>query len=263
MLRQAVSSNRTARSPFRPEENTDKAAGHEKPHDKLSEYAHPPAGVDAELLSKLDEQESLLATILTQQEQFTETNRLLVNVIANNNQLVASSNSAFSTFQVLDPAVLFDLDLNHSFSLYFRKERLSQLQVALDNIPVVVQKSVDGVVKQSLPPPQTAPSFAASTTGFTWKMPDTTPSKPVVFGQPKATEEDEEGDENAEAEDANIQFKPVVPLPPKVEAVTGEEAEKVEWSNRAKLFRFTNNEWKERGTGTLKVLHDEQCNKFR
>ena len=63
--------------------------------------------------------------------------------------------------------------------------------------------------------------------------------------------------------DLNINFKPVVPLPPKVDAVTGEENEKLEWSSRAKLYRFTGNEWKERGIGEIKLLHDEVNDRYR
>ncbi|XP_069959256.1 E3 SUMO-protein ligase RanBP2 isoform X4 [Cherax quadricarinatus] len=51
-------------------------------------------------------------------------------------------------------------------------------------------------------------------------------------------------------------FKPVVPLPEKVEVRTGEEDEKVLFEERAKLFRFMEKEWRERGTGVMKLLHN-------
>ncbi|XP_042203503.1 ranBP2-like and GRIP domain-containing protein 3 isoform X1 [Homarus americanus] len=51
-------------------------------------------------------------------------------------------------------------------------------------------------------------------------------------------------------------FKPVVPLPEKVEVRTGEEDEEVLFEERAKLFRFVDKEWRERGTGVMKLLHN-------
>ena len=64
-------------------------------------------------------------------------------------------------------------------------------------------------------------------------------------------------------EEDNIFFEPVIPLPDKVEVKTGEEGEEVIYSHRAKLFRFVNGEWKERGLGDIKVLYDSSENKAR
>ncbi|KAF2363400.1 Zinc finger RanBP2-type [Trinorchestia longiramus] len=51
-------------------------------------------------------------------------------------------------------------------------------------------------------------------------------------------------------------FVPVVPLPAKVEVCTGEEDEQVLFEDRARLYRMSSKEWKERGTGVIKVLHN-------
>ena len=64
-------------------------------------------------------------------------------------------------------------------------------------------------------------------------------------------------------EEPQIDFKPVIPLPPKVDVITGEEKEEVLFVHRAKLFRYTENEWKERGLGDIKILFDKVNNRYR
>lgn len=68
-------------------------------------------------------------------------------------------------------------------------------------------------------------------------------------------EEEEEGD--------NIYFKPVIPLPDKVEVKTGEEEEEILYCQRAKLFRFVAGEWKERGLGDIKILKKRDTGRLR
>lgn len=75
---------------------------------------------------------------------------------------------------------------------------------------------------------------------------------------------DEESDGSyVEDEGDSIYFKPVIPLPDKIEVKTGEEDEKVLYCQRAKLFRFTNGEWKERGLGDIKILRKIENGKVR
>ena len=52
-------------------------------------------------------------------------------------------------------------------------------------------------------------------------------------------------------------------LPPQVELKTGEEDEEPLYCHRAKLFRFTDDQWKERGLGDVKILRHKQTNKCR
>ncbi|XP_075236358.1 E3 SUMO-protein ligase RanBP2-like isoform X2 [Lycorma delicatula] len=88
--------------------------------------------------------------------------------------------------------------------------------------------------------------------------------KPRSPGHP-----DTDGDSDGEAandvdeESDSIFFQPVVPLPDKVPLMTGEENEKVLYSHRAKLFRFFDGEWKERGIGDVKVLKHLENKKIR
>ncbi|NXX40384.1 RBP2 ligase, partial [Tricholaema leucomelas] len=63
----------------------------------------------------------------------------------------------------------------------------------------------------------------------------------------------------------DIHFEPIVQMPEKVETFTGEEDEKVLYSQRVKLFRFDpeTSQWKERGVGNLKILKNEVNGKVR
>lgn len=56
-------------------------------------------------------------------------------------------------------------------------------------------------------------------------------------------------------------FKPIVPLPDEVPVNTGEEKEVVLFCERAKLFRYGDKEWKERGVGSLKILKNPETGK--
>ncbi|XP_075056368.1 ranBP2-like and GRIP domain-containing protein 4 isoform X2 [Mixophyes fleayi] len=85
-------------------------------------------------------------------------------------------------------------------------------------------------------------------------------------GQANMTGEQEVADELYKTEDRDdIHFEPIVQLPDKVELVTGEEDEKVLYSQRVKLFRFDTeiSQWKERGVGLLKILKNEVNGKLR
>ncbi|XP_065603127.1 E3 SUMO-protein ligase RanBP2-like [Cyrtonyx montezumae] len=66
-------------------------------------------------------------------------------------------------------------------------------------------------------------------------------------------------DDASEAEDSNdIHLERIVLVPEKAEPFTGEEAEKVPYSQRVKLFRFDpdRSQWKQRGAGSLKILEN-------
>jgi len=52
----------------------------------------------------------------------------------------------------------------------------------------------------------------------------------------------------------NIHFEPVVQLPESVDLKTGEEDEVEIYRQRAKLYRYDDTAWKERGTGEIKIL---------
>uniref|UniRef100_A0A183CH82 Peptidase_M14 domain-containing protein n=1 Tax=Globodera pallida TaxID=36090 RepID=A0A183CH82_GLOPA len=58
-------------------------------------------------------------------------------------------------------------------------------------------------------------------------------------------------------------FKPIVPLPPKVDTKSGEENEEMLFSARCKLFRYKDKQSKERGIGELKLLHSKESGRYR
>ena len=81
-----------------------------------------------------------------------------------------------------------------------------------------------------------------------------------------ANEDDEENDQggNPEEYEPKVDFKPIVHLT-EVEVKTGEEDELVLFKQRCKLFRFASEtkEWKEKGTGEMKILKHKQTGHIR
>uniref|UniRef100_A0A914ZWU4 E3 SUMO-protein ligase RanBP2 n=1 Tax=Parascaris univalens TaxID=6257 RepID=A0A914ZWU4_PARUN len=120
----------------------------------------------------------------------------------------------------------------------------------------------------------TAPStnkFAGVGGGFTFGMSAT---KTAAFTAPKDSaspaKSDRTGKEGEEEDvpelfEPSAHFEPVIPLPDLVEVTTGEENEKVVFAERCKLYRFSSDtsEWKERGIGVLKILHDPNTASYR
>jgi Ran-binding protein 1 len=74
----------------------------------------------------------------------------------------------------------------------------------------------------------------------------------------------ENKDENPEQE-VDVHFDPVVRLTEKVETKTNEELEEQVFKMRAKLFKFDreSREWKERGTGDVRLLKHKENGKTR
>lgn len=84
---------------------------------------------------------------------------------------------------------------------------------------------------------------------------------PVVGASASATETESA---LAPDEDFSKEYEPVVRLA-EVETKTGEEDEEVLFKMRAKLFRFSKEqgEWKERGTGDVRLLKHKENKKIR
>lgn len=74
------------------------------------------------------------------------------------------------------------------------------------------------------------------------------------------------GDEDDQApESQDVHFEPVIHLTEKVEVKTNEESEEQVFKMRAKLFKFVRDtsEWKERGTGDVRLLKHRENGKTR
>jgi len=78
-----------------------------------------------------------------------------------------------------------------------------------------------------------------------------------------AAKEGDEEDQQPESED--VHFEPVIRLTEKVEVKTNEESEEQVFKMRAKLFKFVRetSEWKERGTGDVRLLKHTENGKTR
>ncbi|PYH44591.1 Ran GTPase-binding protein YRB1 [Aspergillus saccharolyticus JOP 1030-1] len=72
-------------------------------------------------------------------------------------------------------------------------------------------------------------------------------------------------DEDEAPESPDVHFEPVIRLTEKVETKTNEELEEQVFKMRAKLFRFDreSKEWKERGTGDVRLLKHKENQKTR
>jgi len=66
-------------------------------------------------------------------------------------------------------------------------------------------------------------------------------------------------------EEVDVHFEPVIKLTEQVDTKTHEEDEEVLFKMRAKLFRFDGDstEWKERGTGDVRLLSHKETKKVR
>lgn len=89
----------------------------------------------------------------------------------------------------------------------------------------------------------------------------TNPSPHAIIKSPVKDANDSSNQPNDESEDfvPTAEFAPVIPLPEKVDVVTGEEGLQIVFEDRAKLLRFDPNtkEWKEKGIGQMKILHNQ------
>ncbi|KAL2221790.1 Ran-specific GTPase-activating protein 1 [Thermoascus aurantiacus ATCC 26904] len=127
----------------------------------------------------------------------------------------------------------------------------------------------------------TATTEAAKTEEKKDAAPKTTDSVFSMFGGGPKKEKKEEPEEEEEPsgatkgkkaeeeeeppESPDVHFEPVIRLTEKVETKTNEEMEEQVFKMRAKLFRFDreSKEWKERGTGDVRLLKHKENHKTR
>mmetsp|Transcript_17795 Transcript_17795/g.20181 ORF Transcript_17795/g.20181 Transcript_17795/m.20181 type:complete len:194 (+) Transcript_17795:96-677(+) len=82
------------------------------------------------------------------------------------------------------------------------------------------------------------------------------------FFAKKREDEEGSGDEGDPEEEVTGNYKPLVTLP-EVEVKTGEEQEVIVFKIRCKLYRWNDNQWKERGLGDIKLLRHKENKKTR
>jgi Ran-binding protein 1 len=84
----------------------------------------------------------------------------------------------------------------------------------------------------------------------------------IVTHHPLTISQDEDKPDEVEPD---VHFEPVVRLTEKVETKTNEELEECVFKMRAKLFKFDreSREWKERGTGDVRLLKHRENGKTR
>ncbi|XP_069130814.1 E3 SUMO-protein ligase RanBP2-like isoform X2 [Argopecten irradians] len=107
--------------------------------------------------------------------------------------------------------------------------------------------------------PESKSSAISSEFKFTF-TPSAAPA--TVINSPKSPDTSEYY-QNKDGEDDHIHFEPIVSLPEAVAVVTGEENDEILYEHRAKLYRFDKQEWKERGLGNVKILHNSESGKCR
>lgn len=191
---------------------------------------------------------------------------------------VANSGAAFSfgTFTAMSNTPNSNIFANPASSSTPAKSLFGGFAFGL---PAVSPSPAPVAVKSE---PVPIPTLSTEKESFSFVFKPKSPGKgksPLKSYVPNA--EDVSDDENIEEEN-NTYFTPAIPLPDKVmnfktfvlvyclnsnkfqvEVVTGEESETILYSHRAKLYRFADAEWKERGLGDVKILKHKTTNNLR
>ena len=143
--------------------------------------------------------------------------------------------------------------VNTSYPLSVAKSPLSLTSHPAGNAAVTPEK-------QQVSPVVIAPSISGNTVPFASRLAasGSSPGKPAPPAPYTVTSPggaSDGGGSDRERHDSYTEphFEPLVSLP-EVETRTGEEDETVVTSHRAKLFRFIDGQWKERGLGDIKIL---------
>ncbi|OJI96052.1 hypothetical protein ASPVEDRAFT_35384 [Aspergillus versicolor CBS 583.65] len=117
---------------------------------------------------------------------------------------------------------------------------------------------------------ETAKDAAAKTSDTVFSMfgggPKKEKKEDEEVDEPSGSSKAQKGEDEEEApESPEVHFEPVIRLTETVETKTNEELEEQTFKMRAKLFRFDRDskEWKERGTGDVRLLKHKENGKSR
>lgn len=106
--------------------------------------------------------------------------------------------------------------------------------------------------------------FSLDKKDFNFTLKPKSPGKSSGAGGGDADAAADDGEDGCyQEEENNTYFAPVISLPDKIDVKTGEENEELLYVHRAKLYRFVDGEWKERGLGDVKILRHKQTKKLR
>merc|ERR1711970_129813 len=127
------------------------------------------------------------------------------------------------------------------------------------NAPIFGSSATSGAFNFTALASATGEGLKTATVGFKFSGAGSS-----LFTSPGKQQDDEEDGEEGEG-GHDPYFEPIVPLPELVEVKTGEEDEEVIFKYRAKVYRHDDNtkEWKERGVGDIKILHNQDRNTYR
>lgn len=175
---------------------------------------------------------------------------------------------------------IFDGTGTHKFSFGVPSNSTFGEKLAFESPKATANEPTDLTIKNTeetitskpalLPTPQTdnSSSFGSlnkegSKFGFVFKPKTPNKAKSPIKSPQKETDDGSDGNEDEVEDECHHSFTPIIPLPDKVDVVTGEENEDELYGHVAKLYRFTSGEWKERGKGIVKILKHKDTGKLR
>ncbi|RMZ82439.1 hypothetical protein DV737_g2075, partial [Chaetothyriales sp. CBS 132003] len=134
---------------------------------------------------------------------------------------------------------------------------------AEDKVATEEKKTAEGGASTEATDKVTAAATSAATTASSAAAGVT--DSVFSIGSSKAKKGGEDDEDKVAEEEAEVHFEPVIRLTEKVETKTHEEAEEQAFKMRAKLFKFDREakEWKERGTGDVRLLKHKENGKTR
>lgn len=159
--------------------------------------------------------------------------------------------------------------MNFSFGNLNKTSTPTTNATPVSNVPATTAPTFSFEFKPTAQPAPAAPAPAPASIGseefsFVFKAKSPTKGKSPLKQHTDSTGvEDVSDDENVEEEENQTYFAPVIPLPDKVEVKTGEEDENELYSHRAKLFRYRDSEWRERGLGNVRILQHKLTGRLR